>query len=115
MTRFDGPCRDQRPAPLRKSAGRGAVMSDVAMKRVETKEQVPLFGSFVRAAAGPESDVDLLVEFDPARKSFDNLLALADLLESTLGRRVEIVTTAALSPYVGPHILKEAEDVIRAA
>jgi hypothetical protein len=85
------------------------------MTRVETKEHViarqkevegrvrrlgvrriALFGSFVRAAAGPDSDVDLLVEFDPARKSFDNLLALAELLEGTLGRPVEIVTTAAL-------------------
>jgi len=74
-----------------------------------------LFGSFVREAAGPESDIDFLVDFDPSKKSFDNLLALGDLLEAALGRRVEIVTTAGLSPFVGPHILKEAEDVLRAA
>ncbi|HEX5136252.1 MAG TPA: nucleotidyltransferase domain-containing protein [Planctomycetota bacterium] len=77
--------------------------------------RLALFGSFVREAPGPESDVDFLVEFDPSRKTFDNLLALADLLDAALGRRVEIVTTAALSPFVGPHILKEAEDVLRAA
>ena len=77
--------------------------------------RLALFGSFVRGAAGPDSDVDFLVEFDPRKKTFDNLLALADLLEAALGRRVEIVTTAALSPFVGPHILKEAEDVLRAA
>jgi len=77
--------------------------------------RLALFGSFVRGEAGPGSDVDLLVEFEPGKKSFDNLVALGDLLENALGRRVELITTTALSPYVGPHILKEAEDVIRAA
>ena len=77
--------------------------------------RVALFGSFVREAAKPDSDVDLLVEFDPSQKTFDNLLDLADLLEDTLGRHVEIVTVESLSPFLGPHILDEAEDVIRAA
>ncbi len=105
-----------------------------AMQPVQTKEQVlsrlqslehrirglgvrrlALFGSFVRAAATSESDVDLLVEFHSARNTFDNLIALGDLLEAGLGRRVELVTVGSLSPYLGPHILDEAEDVIRAA
>jgi predicted nucleotidyltransferase len=42
-------------------------------------------------------------------------MALADLLESVLERQVELVTTEALSPYLGPHILAEAADVLRAA
>ncbi len=42
-------------------------------------------------------------------------MALADLLEETLGHPVEVVTTEALSPYIGPHILAEATDVLRAA
>lgn len=65
--------------------------------------------------AGPESDVDLLVGFAPGTKSFDRLLALSHLLEERLGRRVEVVTTEALSPFLGPRILAEAEDVLRAA
>ncbi|MHC4957832.1 MAG: nucleotidyltransferase family protein [Planctomycetota bacterium] len=77
--------------------------------------RLALFGSFVRESARPDSDVDLLVEFEPARKTFDSLLDLGDLLEDALGRRVEIVTTGSLSPHIGPHILDEAEDVIRAA
>ena len=110
------------------------MVHSLAMAPVETKEHVlsrlrdvegrirhlgvrrlALFGSFVREAAKPDSDVDLLVEFEPSQKSFDNLLDLADLLEETLGRHVEVVTTGSLSPYIGPHILDEAEDVIRAA
>jgi len=78
-------------------------------------QRLALFGSFVRGGPRPDSDVDLLVEFDPARKSFDNLMDLADLLEAALGRRVEVVTTEALSPWIGPRILSEAEDVIRTA
>jgi predicted nucleotidyltransferase len=62
-------------------------------------------GSFLRGEAGPVSDVDFLVDFDPSRKSFDNLLALASLLERLLGRRVELVTREGLSPYIGPAIL----------
>lgn len=74
-----------------------------------------LFGSFARDEARPDSDVDLLVDFAPGRKSFDGLDALVSFLEELLGRRVEVVTREALSPHLGPRILDEAEDVVRAA
>ncbi len=77
--------------------------------------RLALFGSVLRNEARADSDVDVLVEFIPAQKSFDRFMALADLLEETLGHRVEIVTTEALSPFIGPHILAEATDVLRAA
>lgn len=78
-------------------------------------KRLALFGSFVRNAQDAASDVDLLVEFAPGRKSFDNFTAVCELLEESLGRPVELVTTESLSPYIGPHILREAEDVIVAA
>jgi predicted nucleotidyltransferase len=59
--------------------------------------------------------VDLLVEFEPDQKSFDSFVRLCNLLEERLGRTVELVTTEGLSPYIGPHILAEAEDVVRVA
>ncbi len=77
--------------------------------------RIALFGSVARGEASADSDVDLLVEFLPERKTFDRFMALTDLLERILGRRVDLVTTEALSPYIGPHILAEAEDVVRAA
>jgi len=77
--------------------------------------RIALFGSLARGEAKADSDVDLLVEFEPGGKSFDRFLALSDLLEHILGRRVDLVTTEALSPYIGPHILAEAADVVRAA
>ncbi|MDB4951567.1 MAG: hypothetical protein JWM27_4216 [Gemmatimonadetes bacterium] len=77
--------------------------------------RLALFGSFARDEARPNSDVDLLVEFAPGQKTFDRFSGLFDLLEDRLGRRVELVTMEALSPYIGPYILAEAEDVVGAA
>jgi len=74
-----------------------------------------LFGSVLRGDARPDSDVDLLVQFSPGAKTFDRFLSLSELLEVRLGRRVELVTTEALSPFIGPRILAEAQDVLRAA
>ncbi|EFO80099.1 DNA polymerase beta subunit [Oscillochloris trichoides DG-6] len=73
-----------------------------------------LFGSFVRNEAGPESDIDILVEFDPSQKTFDNFIHLAFYLEDLLGRPVDVITTDSLSPYIGPRILQEVEYVSRA-
>jgi predicted nucleotidyltransferase len=76
---------------------------------------IGLFGSFVRGQQGPSSDVDLLVEFAPDKHSFDNFMDVSFLLEDILGRKVEVVTPDALSPYLGPHILREVEHVLVAA
>lgn len=74
-----------------------------------------LFGSVRWNAARADSDIELLVEFAPGQKSFDHFMALADLLERVLGHRVELVTPESLSPYLRPHILADAMDVVRAA
>ena len=77
--------------------------------------RLALFGSVLRDEARPDSDVDVLVEFEAGQKTFDHFLALAELLERKLQHRVDLVTTEALSPYIGPHILAEAADVLPAA
>ncbi len=77
--------------------------------------RIALFGSVVRGEAGADSDVDLLVEFDPALKTFRNFMELSFFLETLFEKRVELVTTESLSPFIGPHILREAEDVLLAA
>jgi hypothetical protein len=70
-----------------------------------------LFGSFVRGEQRADSDVDVLVEFEIGRKTFDNFMQLALLLERLFGREVEVVTPESLSPYIRPHILREVEYV----
>lgn len=68
-----------------------------------------LFGSYVREQQSAESDVDLLVEFEQRKKTFDNFMHLSFFLEKLLQRRVELVTQEALSPYIGPRIIEEIE------
>ena len=77
--------------------------------------RLALFGSVARDEARPDSDVDVLVQFSPGAKTYDRFLALSELLEECLGRRVELVTVEALSPFLGHRILAEAQDVLRAA
>ena len=77
--------------------------------------RLALFGSVRRDTARVDSDVDVLVEFQPGQKSFDHFMALGDLLERVLGRTVELVTPESISPFLKPHILADAVDVVRAA
>ncbi|MBN1447292.1 MAG: nucleotidyltransferase domain-containing protein [Bacteroidetes bacterium] len=77
--------------------------------------RLAVFGSVSRGEAHASSDIDLLVQFAPGLKSYDRFLALSVLLETAFGRQVELLTTESLSPFIGPHILSEARDVLRAA
>jgi hypothetical protein len=70
-----------------------------------------IFGSFAHDRATPGSDVDVLVEFEPGEKTFQHFMGLVFLLEEAMGRPVEVVTVASLSPYLRPHILDEVEYV----
>jgi len=72
-------------------------------------KRVGIFGSYVRGEQRKESDIDLLVEFEPSLKSFDNFMELSFFLEEILQHRIEIVTPESLGPYIGPYILKEVE------
>lgn len=77
--------------------------------------RLALFGSVQRGVAHTDSDVDVLVEFLPGEKTYTHFFALGELLEAQLGRRVELVTLEALSPFMRQRILAEAADVHRAA
>jgi predicted nucleotidyltransferase len=69
-----------------------------------------VFGSRVHGAARPDSDVDVLVEFDRA-PGFFQFVALEDELTRLLGRRVDLVMRKALRPRIGRRILAEAVPV----
>jgi uncharacterized protein len=71
--------------------------------------QIGLFGSYVRNEATENSDIDLLVDIQKDKKTFNNFLSLNYYLEELFGRKVELVTSQSLSPYIGPHILKTVE------
>jgi predicted nucleotidyltransferase len=70
-----------------------------------------LFGSVARDEAGPESDVDLLVEF--ARPvGYFHFFGVQEYLQGILGRRVDLATPDALKVQLRDRILGEA---VRAA
>lgn len=71
-------------------------------------KRVRLFGSHARDAAGPDSDVDLIVDLDrPFGLSF---FSLQDELSQKLGVKVELVTEAGLAPDIRYTALRDAVD-----
>jgi predicted nucleotidyltransferase len=70
-----------------------------------------VFGSFSKGTFTETSDVDLLVDFFPEQKTFDNFMELSFFLEDLLGRKVELVTPQSLSKFIAPYILNELENV----
>ena len=70
--------------------------------------KIGLFGSYARNEQQPQSDIDILVGFEPEKETFDNFMGLNDYLEALFsGQRVEVVTVNGLSPHIGHHILEE--------
>jgi len=65
-----------------------------------------MFGSVARDEAGPDSDLDMLVEFEEP-VSLSAFLALEDRLSVLTGRRVELVSRPSLKPHVGRRVLSE--------
>ncbi len=68
---------------------------------------VSLFGSFARDEAHHDSDVDVLVEFSRPIGMFE-FVRLQRELSECIGRKVELVTRAALKPQLRDRILAEA-------
>ncbi|WP_018619929.1 nucleotidyltransferase family protein [Spirosoma luteum] len=69
---------------------------------------VGLFGSYLRNEQSAKSDIDLLIDFDPDRETFDNFMAVYDLFENLFeNEKIEIVTKNGLSQYIGPQILND--------
>ena len=73
--------------------------------------RLALFGSVLKGTARPDSDIDLLVEFEPeARPTLLDLAAMEEELSSSFGgRRVDLRTAAELSRYFRDEVLRDAE------
>lgn len=89
--------RGKREEILRAAAKRGAY-------------NVRVFGSVARGEAGPESDVDFLVQMEAGRSLLDMGGLLMDL-QDLLGRKVDIADQDGLYPYIRDRVLAEAVPV----
>jgi uncharacterized protein len=69
--------------------------------------RVRVFGSRARGDAGPDSDLDLLIDLDTGRSLLD-LVAIKQDLEELLGCSVDVVTEASVSPYMREQVLRDA-------
>ncbi|WP_416670063.1 nucleotidyltransferase family protein [Egbenema bharatensis] len=70
--------------------------------------QLGIFGSYVRGEQTEDSDVDVLVEFDPTfRFGLFTFCELEKQLSEVLGKKVDLVMKDALKPHIGERILQE--------
>jgi Predicted nucleotidyltransferases len=86
-----------------------AVLADVCRRHHIRK--LSLFGSSLKGTVRPDSDIDLLVEFEPNR--VPGLIALAGIeieLSELLGRKVDFRTDQDLSRYFRDEVVGEAEE-----
>ena len=71
--------------------------------------KLAVFGSALREDFRPDSDLDLLVEFDPEHTPGLAFFGMEQELSEMLGRKVDLNTPQFLSPYFRDRVLAEAE------
>jgi predicted nucleotidyltransferase len=71
--------------------------------------KLALFGSVLRDDFGPNSDIDVLVEFEPGHVPGLAFLSMQEELSRILGRQADLNTQGFLSPYFREQVLSEAE------
>jgi predicted nucleotidyltransferase len=77
--------------------------------------RLALFGSVLRDDFGPESEVDVLVEFEAGHVPGFAFFDLQEELSAILGRRVDLHTPGSLSRYFRARVVREAQDQYVAA
>jgi len=75
--------------------------------RLHRASNLRIFGSAARGEDRADSDIDLLVDFDPDATLLD-LIALQSDIETLLGRQADVLTPQSVSPFLRDRILSEA-------
>lgn len=86
-----------------------------AFCRAHGIRRLALFGSVLRDDFGPESDIDVLIEFQPGVRVGLAFIRLQDELSEILGHTVDLNTPGSISRYFRDEVLDEAEDLYVAA
>ena len=74
-----------------------------------------VFGSALRDDFGPDSDVDVLVEFDPEHIPGYEFITMQDELSQLLGRHVDLLTKNSLNRWIRARVLREDQVLYDAA
>jgi predicted nucleotidyltransferase len=72
-------------------------------------QKLSLFGSVLRDDFGPDSDVDVLVQYEPGRNIGFEVFDIEKELSGLFGRGVDLVTEKYLNPRLRERVLKSAE------
>lgn len=70
-------------------------------------KKIGIFGSVATASQTEQSDINILVEFQKDKKTFDNYMELKFFLEHLFNRKVDLVIKAALKSRIKDSVLKE--------
>lgn len=73
--------------------------------------RIGLFGSFSEGTATDTSDIDILIEFEPGKKTFKTYTGIYFFLKELFRKEIDLLTPESLSPYIGPKILKSVKYV----
>jgi len=91
---------------------------EMILKRIEENRQpiknygvkkIGLFGSYVRDEQQHKSDIDILVEFEKGKKTFDNYMDLKFFLEDLFSLKVDLVIEETVKPRLKPYILESVK------
>ncbi len=88
-----------------------SVRDTIILHKDELREfgirQIGIFGSLVSGTTTSDSDIDLLLDFEPQKKTYRNFYNGTELLESLPKRPIDAVTPQSLSPHIKPYIDRE--------
>ena len=71
--------------------------------------RMAFFGSVLREDFRPDSDIDVLVEFEPGHVPGFAFFTMQEELTKILGRQVDLCTPKFLSPYFRDQVIREAK------
>jgi predicted nucleotidyltransferase len=69
-------------------------------------KRIGLFGSYLRGEQKESSDIDILVEFEKGKKTFDNYMELKFFLEELFKRKVDLVIAESVKPELKKYIME---------
>ncbi len=91
----------------------GEILKQIQKNMDEIKRlgviKIGLFGSFIKDEQKKGSDIDILVEFERDKKTFDNYMDLKFFLENLFDRKVDLVISEALKPNLKSSILESVK------
>ena len=72
-------------------------------------KRIGLFGSYLRGEQKESSDIDILVEFEKGKKTFDNYMELKFFLEDLFKRKVDLVIAESVKPELRKYIMESVK------